>query len=261
MGLGVDHVLGVRLEVERPQHQGQTRRRDVAGRRRVGIEHRADAGAHRRQARRQDDQAAKQRPQRPRGREPIVPGHAPRPGMADRRDEDEAAHEFGRVQRHGEAERAGQRMDDDDRPRDAEARQSFAQHLGLPFGRGGGARGRARAPAVSRPIDAENAKAERGETIGEREAHVGEIAGGAVDEQNGAAFGAVRRALDDVDRAGVDWDEFADRRKTPFDAPRLNHREEDEASDQGDEGRDSPDHDRAAGSGGALTALDPRGRP
>jgi len=165
--------------------------------------------------------------------------------MADWRDKDEAAHEFGRVQRHGEAENAGQRMNDDDRLSDASARQSFAHHPRLAFGRGGGAREHARAPAMPRTIDAENAKAERGETIGERDAHVREIARRAVDEQNGAAFGAAGSALHDMDRPGAGLDEFADGRKARLDPLRFDEGEEKQADETGGrQTREPRDHRR-----------------
>jgi len=257
----VDDVLGVRLEMARPQHQGKARPADVVGRRRIGIEDGADAGAHGGETGGKDDQAAKQRPESPRRGERVIPGHAARPGMAGRRDQHQAAHEFGRVQRHGEAERAGQRMNDHDRLGDAPARQGVAQRPRLEFGRSGGARARAGAPAVPRAVDAEHPKPERGDAIGERDAHVGEIARGAVDEQNRAAFAALRGALDDMDRAGAGLDEFADRRKALFDPPRRNMGEQDEADDQGGRRRDRRDHDRPAGSSGAVTAPGRRGRP
>ena len=42
-----------------------------------------------------------------------------------------------------------------------------------------------------------------------------------MDEQNGAAFGAIGGALDDMDRAGAGLDEFADGRKARLDPLRL----------------------------------------
>ena len=45
----------------------------------------------------------------------VVPGDAARPGMADRREQHQAARELGRLQRHREPQHARERMDDDDR--------------------------------------------------------------------------------------------------------------------------------------------------
>ena len=109
-------------------------------------------------------------------------------------------------------------------------------------------------------IDAKNAKPARRETIGERDAHIREIARGAVDEQGGAAFAALRSALDDVDRAGAGLDEFADGRKAAFDPPRLDEAEEEEGEAEGGQRGGAGDHWRPPVAAPAVTAPDPRGR-
>jgi hypothetical protein len=65
--------------------------------------------------------------------------------------------------------------------------------------------------------------AREGRGADQHDAHVGEIVRGAVDEQNAAAFAILGRALDDMDRAALGVDEFADGRKALFDPPRLKY--------------------------------------
>ena len=142
--------------------------------------------------------------------------------MADRREQNEAASEFRRVERHRQAKHAGERMDDDDRLLDAAVRQRRAQRRGLAGGRGGVRASEAVAPAVAGTIDGEHAKTEGGQAFAQSDVQVGEIARGAVDEQNGAALGRARRPFDDMDcgAARARGHAFADRRKTRFDDAR-----------------------------------------
>ena len=78
-----------------------------------------------------------------------------RPGMADRREQHEAAGEIRRFERHRQAEHAGERMDDDDRPFDALPRQRRAHGRRLAGGRSGVRPGEAVAPAMAGTIDGE----------------------------------------------------------------------------------------------------------
>ena len=55
------------------------------------------------------------------------------------------------------------------------------------------------------PVDAENAKTRVREPLGERNEHVGRVAGGAVDEKNRAALFAPRRLVEHVDRAAANF--------------------------------------------------------
>ena len=96
--------------------------------------------------------------------------------MAHRRDQHQGADKVWRVERHGETEHPGERMNDHDRRLDAARRQRRAQRRGLGAGRGSRFAGKTLAPAVAGTINCEDAKALRGQPRGQRNVHIGEIA-------------------------------------------------------------------------------------
>jgi hypothetical protein len=75
---------------------------------------------------------------------------------------------------------------------------------------------------VTGTIDGKNAKAKRRERPRQHQGHVGIIARRAMEQEYGAALDALRRRIDDMDRAAVNRDALADRRKAPFEAAPLN---------------------------------------
>ncbi len=128
-------------------------------------------------------------------------------------------------------------MGDDDRLGDAEAFRRAPKHVRLALGRCGGAPGDAVAPAVPGAIDAEDAKALRPQSFAERDAHVGAIARGAVQEQRHAALLAFSRLIDDMNGAATDLDALPERRKSPFDAPAGDGGEDPQGAQEGGENR------------------------
>ena len=150
-------------------------------------------------------------------------------------------------------------MNDHDRLSDAELFGRAPQHFGLAARRGGVAADNALTPAVPRTIDAEDAKSLRAQPLGKRDAHIGEVSRGAMNEQRRAALFAARRPLNDVDRAAAYLDLL-----TLFNAPGLNGRERPERGEERGESGKGERHRRAISrlSGAeAVKAPDQPARP
>ena len=115
-------------------------------------------------------------------------------------------------------------------------------------------------------IDGEDAKTERAQTLAQRLIEVGEIARGAMDEQDSATLARLRRPLDDMDGDAVRIRRHpvADRRKPRFDDPRGDSGEDQQAGRRRDKPGENDRHDGSqvfAGDGGAQSFGRLAGRP
>ena len=190
----------------------------------------------------------------------VIPGDAARPGMADGRDERQRAHEVGRLERQCEARDAPERVADDNRLSDSEALRRAQNRPGLKDGRRALAAAGPGTPAMARAIDAEHPKAGLAQPVGERNAEIRRIAGGAVNHQDRAPRLATLRPVKSMDGAAADIDPGPGRGITRLDPARLDGGEDPERGDNGE----SESQDRHCASerrAARLTIPRPRLRP
>ena len=111
-------------------------------------------------------------------------------------------------------------MSDDEGVFDAQARQRGADETRL-AGRVGGVGAAAVAPAVARAVDGDDAKTKRGQPCAQRDAQVGLVARGAMQQQNGGARRARWPRIGQMQPALGQRDELSARRESPFEAARA----------------------------------------
>ncbi len=187
------NVLGVRTKLAGPQHERRPAARHVIGRGRLWSEAAAHAAFHQRKSGQRRDGVDEGLPEDGRCGDVVVPCDAAGPGVGHRRDQHQPRYEIGMIEREARGDDAGQRVSHDYGPVYAAPLGSQADQSGLPRRIGVIGAARSIAPAVARAIDSEDAVAFR-QGLGQRQRHVGRVAGGPVDQEHRRASSAAAAA-------------------------------------------------------------------
>src|SRR6516165_7874812 len=160
MGFQARDVLAIGPKTPRSHGARRPAAARIIGWWNLGCEDSGDAGFEAERASDRHDEGGEEMPNHGCGGEAITPVDPARPGMARRRDEDEASHEGRLLERERRSDGSPKGMADDDRFLDAGGLESARDQLCLAARRGVGPT-QAVAPALARTIDGENAVAPR----------------------------------------------------------------------------------------------------